>query len=103
MVERSQKKAGFLSLLLNRLGIKASVYGGELHSLDHESKFRTITLRRVAFDRQLVSNIRAHLAPQGTVISFGPHLIPDISIQPQVISYTIDGLPPRQLFRATDF
>lgn len=103
LVERSGKKAGFLSLLLNRLGIKAAVFNGELSSLDLDSQFRLITLRRVAFDKRIVTDIRTHLAPHGAVISFGPHLPAALPIPPQVVSYSIDGLPPRQLFRITDF
>jgi 16S rRNA (guanine527-N7)-methyltransferase len=103
LVERSLKKAGFLSFLLNRLGIKASVINGELRGLDSALTFQLITLRRVAFDKRIISDIRSRLASHGTVISFGPHCPPDLPVPLQVVSYTIDGLSSRQLFRITDF
>lgn len=103
LVERSQKKAAFLSLLLNRLGIKATVLNDELSAFGSRSSFGLVTLRLVAFDRRLISEIRSHLASHGAVISFGPHLPPDVSVPPEVVSYTIDGQPPRQLFRITEF
>lgn len=103
LIERSRKKAGFLSLLLNRLGLKANVFNGELNQLNQGLLFQLITLRRVAFDKRLMADICAHLEPHGAVISFGPHLPPNLPTPPQVVSYSIDGLPPRQLFRITDF
>lgn len=102
MIERSQKKAGFLSLLMNRLGINATVFCGELHRLDPEAKYRLITLRRVAFEKKIVDEIRNHLAPRGTVLSFGPH-IPELSgLSAELVSYTIDALPPHQVCRLTN-
>jgi 16S rRNA G527 N7-methylase RsmG len=103
MVERSQKKADFLSLLLNRLGIKAKVFNGELKSLDPELKYRLITLRRVAFEKKISHEIRNHLAPQAAVISFGTGFPQTTSHSPQLVSYTIDDLPPRQMYRLIDF
>ncbi|NMC44982.1 MAG: hypothetical protein GYA46_13770 [candidate division Zixibacteria bacterium] len=103
LIERSQKKAGFLSLLLNRLELNAEVFNGELKKLDQDLHFQLITIRQVAFDRRLITDIRTHLAPHGAVISFGPHLPASLPAPPQVVSYSIDGLPPRQLFRITDF
>lgn len=102
MIERSQKKAGFLSLVLNRLGIKASVVNGELGHLDPELKYRLITLRRVAFDKRITAEIHARLAPGGAVISFGPHLPESPAFSTQLVSYTIDDLPPRQVYRLTN-
>lgn len=103
LVERSQKKAAFLSLLINRLGIKATVFNDELSALGSQSSFGLVTLRLVAFDRRLISEIRSHLASHGAVVSFGPHLPSDLPVPPEVVSYTIDGQPPRQLFRITEF
>ncbi|MDD4050325.1 MAG: class I SAM-dependent methyltransferase [candidate division Zixibacteria bacterium] len=102
LVERSQKKAGFLLLLMNRLGIKATVFGDELHALDPEAKYRLITLRRVAFEKKIVDSIRNHLAPGGAVISFGPHLPELPAFSTELVSYTIDALPPRQVYRLTN-
>ncbi len=103
LVERSLKKAGFLLLLLNRLGIKAKVFDGELDGLDPALKYRLITLRRVAFEKKISNEIRHHLAPQAPVISFGPHLPESPTMSPELVSYSIDGLPPRQVYRLFDF
>jgi 16S rRNA (guanine527-N7)-methyltransferase len=103
LIERSKKKADFLLLLLNRLGIKAMVFSGELSDHRPETAYRLITLRRVAFDRRIMADICNCLAPDGSVISFGPHLPDEPDILRELVTYTIDDLPSRKLYRLTDF
>ena len=63
MAERSQKKADFLLLLLNRLNINATVINAELQALMSPLSFRTVTMRRVALDAKVVTQIRRLTAP----------------------------------------
>jgi len=52
MVERSQKKADFLLLLLHRLKIEAEIIDGALKSVDVTSPFQLVSMRGVAIDKK---------------------------------------------------
>jgi 16S rRNA (guanine527-N7)-methyltransferase len=99
LVERSQKKADYLLLLLHRLGITAQVVNAELSTLAPTQLYRTITLRRVALDNKLTAQIRRLMAPPAIVINFGPHPRNSVDSSSEIISYSLDTLPARQMIR----
>lgn len=103
MVERSGKKAGFLSLALHRLGVKGTVFHGDLKEYPGGPSFRTITLRQVSVSSPLHNEIRRRSVPEGVIIHFGGTLDETLFASPEVVTYIIDDFPPRRLVRAAIF
>ncbi len=100
LAERSQKKADFLRLLLQRLKLAARVENCDLKELESPERFSGFTLRRVAVDDKLIKRIGQLAAPGAFLIYFGPDFPGQAFESTQVITYSIDRLPGRQLTRA---
>ncbi len=99
MVERSQKKADFLLLLLHRLGLKAEIVSNDLQAFKSPSKYATITMRGVAVDNKLIRKLKQLSELDTGIIYFGDKFSGDLLNQSQAIEYSIDNLPVRKLIK----
>jgi 16S rRNA (guanine527-N7)-methyltransferase len=97
LVERSQKKADFLLLLLHRLGLIADTICCDLGRLQTPHKYSMITVRGVAADKKVISRLKNLLRPGGSLIYFGSKFPTDESVSFQSLEYSIDNLPVRNI------
>lgn len=98
LMERSQKKADFLSLLLQRLKIKAKILTREPDQLDKSMKYAIFTLRRIAVNVKMVKNIKKIALPDARMIYFGSRLPQSLLTSVQSIDYKIDQLDKRSIY-----
>lgn len=99
MVERSQKKADFLFLLLHRLGLKAEIISGDLNSCKTQAFYSPITLRGVALNQKLVRSLKKLSGPEGQLIYFGGGPVEKSLVCLESLEYSIDNLPARQIIK----
>lgn len=103
LLERAEKKAGFLSLLLHRL-ISSNSGSQQVVNLDLESyhpleQFGYIILRQVAIDDRLWRHIKRVSLPQAQLIYFGSQLSDAFTSSAETISYRIDNLSERKIVK----
>jgi 16S rRNA (guanine(527)-N(7))-methyltransferase RsmG len=103
MVERSQKKAGFVNLMLHRLGLKATVVDRSINELQKSSSFSVVTLRQILIDTPITRNLQNLTTGDSTLVYFGPTLPENIFTSSESITYAIDNIAPRRIFRARFF
>jgi len=99
LLERSQKKADFLYLLLHRLGLTAKVVCQNLSDYQEERKFTAAILRGVALDKKLRSRLEKIIKPAGSIIYFGSNFPEEWLPAAQSLEYSIDNLPARKLIK----
>lgn len=99
MVERSNRKADFLLLLLHRLKIKAEIVGGEIGSINPQNRFAMVTLRGVAVDKKVIHSLKKVTDPAATLVYFGPRADSGLRLVEDV-DYIVDNLPVRKIIRA---
>ena len=100
MVERSQKKSAFLSLLLHRLNIRASVYDRDLAAMDTAIRFSLILSRRVAFEDKLIKQIKSRSHAESELFYFGPAYPEKAFGSFEAIDYAMDRLSDRKIVKA---
>jgi 16S rRNA G527 N7-methylase RsmG len=100
LIERSKKKADFLSLLMNRLSLSATVINSDLANLTPERKYRLITLRQIAMDEKFLKAMAELADDSSRIIYFGPKLPDQFFSDVITESYIIDNLPERRLVSA---
>ncbi len=103
-LERSEKKAGFLSLALHKLKPFISctsyeVIGLDLESYQPQKTFDYIIMRQVAADDRLLRHIKRISSQDAELIIFGSSLPDQIKTSSEIISYTIDGLAERKIVK----
>lgn len=99
LVERSRKKASFLSLVLNSLGLSAKIVADDLRNITTADKFRVIICRQVAIDDQTVGIISSHSLPGASLITYGPEIPPALIPKTETIRYIYDSRPVRLINR----
>jgi len=97
MLERSQKKADFLYLLLHRLGLSAEVISKNLNDLHEEQKYEVILLRGVSLNSKLRRRIENLMVSKGNIIYFGVNFPQEWLHSAEVFNYSIDKSPARTL------
>jgi len=100
-VERSQKKADFLLLLLHRLGLKAKIVNEELAKLSGQEKYSFVFIRQIKIDEKNLCSIRCLANDNASLIYFGKELQASFFKSLQVIDYSIDGSDIRYLIKAS--
>lgn len=103
MLERSQKKADFLLLMLNRLGLIADVVNHDLHQFQPRQDYSMITLRGVAVNEKLLHKLRQVSKPGCSLIYFGSGFPADLMGYSQSLEYKIDTLPVRHIIKFSIF
>ncbi len=91
LLERSKKKADFLSLLIRRLDIAPEIVNEPLESFAPDRAFTTFCLRQVALDAAITNNIRRLTGPTSYLLFFGREIMGKLAGEKDVISYTIDS------------
>jgi len=99
LLERSQKKADFLFLLLRRLQLDAEVITGEIKNLESKRKYAAVTIRGVAVNEKLRRDLKSVVMPDADLIYFGPSLGPNLFEFVHSVVYKIDNYPERNIFR----
>jgi len=102
LLERSQKKANFLRLLLHRLSLRAGVVSLDLESYDSATKYNTFTLRQVALEDAIRRLMTVMAARGASIVCFGSRST-DIDDRGEVVDYSIDRLPSRRLVKLPVF
>ena len=100
LVERSQKKADFLLLLLHRLGLKADVINNELSELSNSKKYSLVLMRRVRIDEKIILSMKRLTEKSASLVYFGKDLPIDSFKSQQIIDYTTDGGDSRRVIKA---
>ncbi|MEZ5357406.1 MAG: RsmG family class I SAM-dependent methyltransferase [Candidatus Zixiibacteriota bacterium] len=100
LVERSQKKADFLALLLHKLSLSAHVHAGDIQTLPEDAKFDVIISRRVALEKKLISQIRRHANPGATIIYYGTAFPHDVFESAKVVEYSLDNSDVRTIIKS---
>lgn len=103
MVERSQRKADFLLLLIRRLGVAADIVCGEATSASLSKPYDIITVRGVALDSNLVGELKRLAGSDSSIIYFGPTFPVDHFAAPQYVDYSIDNGDERRIWKADFF
>lgn len=108
LMERSEKKAGFLSYLHHRLGSLEppsyrKVLNLDLESYHPEEPFDLIILRQVAVDDRLWGHIRRVASPDASFIYFGSRIPDQLKSSARIVSYSIDGSSERVIIKAKIF
>jgi len=99
LLERSQKKADFLFLLLRRLQLDAEVITGEIKNIESEKDYAMVTIRGVAINEKLRRDLKSVVMPNADFIYFGPSLGPNLFESVHSVAYKIDNYPERNIFR----
>lgn len=100
LVERSQKKADFLLLLLHRLGLKAVIVNEELSKLPDSEKYASVLVRQVGIDDKILRSIKRLADENASLIYFGKDFQLSSFESPQIVDYSIDGGDPRCIIKA---
>ncbi|MCK5125291.1 MAG: class I SAM-dependent methyltransferase [candidate division Zixibacteria bacterium] len=103
LAERSRKKADFLSLLLHRLELKATVHADDVRTLPQDMKFDLILSRRVAFEEKLIKQIKTLSHDKTIMIYFGTAFPGNSFGESKLVEYSIDSLESRTIVRANVF
>jgi 16S rRNA (guanine527-N7)-methyltransferase len=103
LVERSQKKADFLLLLINRLKLKADIIAGDIGTFEFEDKYELASLRGVTLDHKIMHKLPQIIKPGGSIIYFGSNFPGNWRESSQLVEYSIDNLPVRHLIKSSVF
>jgi 16S rRNA (guanine527-N7)-methyltransferase len=99
LLERSQKKADFLRLLLNRLGLKAEVIQLDLLAFSPKTRFKTVLARQVNLTARIMHVLNMMTEPESALYSFRQTVPCKLSGRSSSISYKIDQLPSRRIIK----
>jgi len=97
MVERSKKKADFLTLQLNRLQIKGTVFGDDIKGISDTQKYSLFTARQVTIDNCLWINVRRLASNHSYLIYFGPSSESNAEKSIQSIEFSMDDTPAKKI------
>lgn len=108
MLERAEKKAGFLSLLLHQMisldsQAQYNVVNLSLDSYRPSDKFGYIVMRQVALDDRLWRHIKRVSSPDAQLIYFGSSPGGSIKSSIETLSYQIDDFPIRKIVKIVIF
>ncbi|MEE9441992.1 MAG: RsmG family class I SAM-dependent methyltransferase [candidate division Zixibacteria bacterium] len=91
LAERSNKKADFLALALNRLGLEADIRNCDLSQISNKNNYSLVVSRRISLDGKIFPDIKK-LASQNTrLIHYGLNFPADLYNLVQMIDYKLDN------------
>ncbi|MCP4569415.1 MAG: hypothetical protein GY841_17710 [FCB group bacterium] len=104
MLERAEKKAGFLSLLLHQMialdsQAKYNVVNLSLESYRPADKYGCIVMRQVSLDDRLWRHIKRISLPDAQLIYFGSSPGASIKSSIETLSYMIDDFAERKIVK----
>ncbi|MFH1700785.1 MAG: RsmG family class I SAM-dependent methyltransferase [Candidatus Zixiibacteriota bacterium] len=97
MVERSRKKADFLTLALNRLGLYADVQCRDISDFTNKTQYSLVVSRRISLDGKIFPDIKRLALRGALMIYYGPNFPDSLYDQIQVIDYSMDNSPKKRI------
>ena len=108
LLERSDKKAGFLRLTLHKLnsavsGSKYRVIKDDLESFKPANEYGQIILRQISLNDRLWRHIQRIILPEADIIYFGSRLPDHLVDSAHIISYAVDNSPTKKMTKVRVF